>query len=374
MRIVLSAVGAFLLKMLGAALFLVVFLFLFVIVVLCLFLFCPIRYKGEAEYDGNLTAKGKVTWLFSFLSVSFSYQKGEADSKIKVLGFDVLKFLEKRQKNDTGHEKRGSKAKRKRKNNKGKAGPLKNEPDLQISQIEEPFSEDTISEKTAMPDLEISEVLEKETDQTDLEVCQIQEEKDKQIGFKGSEGWEKEKAEQTDLKVSEKQEKKEAEKSGLNRFFHRIKEWFLLPGKKIKGFFRALRRVIKNVKSKAEWLSQLKVFWKSENTQGMVCIFKDNVLHLLRKIKPKVLRGTIFFGTGDPCMTGQILGVAAVLYAVYGKGIQVVPDFEEARLEGELYVRGRLSMITLVLIVIKIFRSNEWKQFKYDFDQLKEAL
>jgi len=342
MGIVLSAVGAFLLKMLGAVLFLVVFLFLFVIVVLCLILFCPVRYKGEAEYDGNLTARGKVTWFFSLLSVSFSYQEGEADSKIRILGIDLLKFLEKRQKNNANREKQSSKTKKKRKKNKGRDKPAKNQPDLQISQIEETFSEDTISEdttqdlisseKTVMPDWEIGEIPEKETGRPDLEVGQIQEEKAKQI------------------------------------------EWLLLPAKKVKGLFRTLRKIFKNIRSKTEWLSRLKEFWKSENTQGMVCIFKDNVIHLLRKIKPKVLRGTIFFGTGDPCTTGRILGVAAILYAAYGKGIQVLPDFEEARLEGELYVKGRLSVITLLLIVIKIFRSNEWKQFKYDFDQLKEAL
>lgn len=349
MRIVLSAVGAFLLKMLGAALLLVVFLLLFVIVVLCLFLFCPIRYKGEAEYDKSLMAKGKVTWLFALLSVSFSYQKGEVDSKIRVLGIDVLKFLEKRQKNDADRKKTSYKAKKKRKKRKNEGKSLTNEPDLRISQIEEPFSEDTIPEETAMPDLKISEVSEKETDQMDWEVYQIQEGKGRRIDFQGSE--ERERV-----------------------FFHQMKEWLLLPGKKIKGFFRAFRKLLKRVKGKVEWLSQLKVFWKSENTQGMICVFMDNVLHLLRKIKPKVLRGTVFFGTGDPCMTGQILGVAAILYAAYGRGIRVVPDFEEARLEGEIYVRGRISLITFLFIAIKIFRSNEWKQFKYDFDQLKEAL
>jgi len=133
-------------------------------------------------------------------------------------------------------------------------------------------------------------------------------------------------------------------------------------------------RMYKSLKKKAEWIKDAKKFWHSENTVGMVCILKDNVLHLWRKLKPKVLRGNVIFGTGDPCTTGQILGAAAVFYALYGKGIQIVPDFEEARLEGNLFIKGRISLITVIIILLRILFCNEWRQFKQEAKQLKEAL
>lgn len=327
MEIVFSAVGAILLKLLGIVLFLVAFLLLLIIGLICLVLFCPVRYKGAAEYDGNFMAKGKVTWLCSLLSVSFSYQEGKTDSKIRILGIDLLKFLEKRQRNEKDSGEQDSEREKKEKKGRNRDRQQENQPDLQITQIEEPFLGDTIAEDDA-----------------------------KQVV------------------LQENMAEDDAEKPKHGAFFRRIREWLQLPWKKIQGFFQRLRQIFRKIKRKAEWLGQGKEFWKSENTQGMVCILKDNVLHLLRKIRPKVLRGTVFFGTGDPCMTGWILGGAAILYAAYGKGIQIVPDFEEARLEGKLYARGRLFVITILLIVIRIFRSKEWKQFKYDFDQLKEAL
>lgn len=355
MGIVFSTVGAFLLKLLGIVLFLVIFLFLFVLVLFCLVLFCPVRYKGAAEYNGNLMAKGKVTWLCSLLSVSFSYQEGEADRKIRIFGIDVIKFLEKCQKRKEDSQKQGSAKEKKGKKGRNREEQTENQPDLQMSQIEEGFSEDTISEDMAEKSL-LKETV------PDLEASQLPEERE---------------SGQTDLAVREEQKRenaRQAEKIKIDLFFQRIRELPQLLLRKIRGFFGTVRQIFTKIKRRAEWLGKIMEFWKDENTQGMVCILKNNVLHLLRKIKPKVLRGTVFFGTGDPCTTGRILGVAAILYAAYGKGIRVVPDFEEAHLEGELYARGRLFLITLVLIVIRIFRSNEWKQFKYDLDQLKEAL
>lgn len=352
MGIVFSTVGAVLLKLFLIVLFLVIFLLLFVLVMVCLVLFCPVRYKGVAEYDGNLMAKGKVTWLCSLLSVSFSYQEGKTDSKIRILGIDLIKFLEKRQKRKEDSKEQSSGEEKKAKNGKSREKQTENQPNLHMNQIEERFSAAPISEdkpylKEKMPDLEVSQLPEeREPDQTD---------------------W-------TAREEQGREKAGQPEKSKINLFFRHMRELPQFFWRKIQGFFDTLRKIFTKIRRKAEWLGQIREFWKSENTQGMVCILKNNVLHLLRKIKPRVLRGTIFFGTGDPCMTGQILGVAAILYAVYGKGIQVVPDFEEARLEGELYAKGRLFLITMVFIVIKIFRSNEWKQFKYDLDQLKEAL
>ncbi len=307
MGIAITAIGVFLLKLLQIILIIVLCLLLFVLAVVCLILFCPICYKGVAEYNGNLRAKGKVTWLFFILSVTFSYQEGKANGKICIFGIDILKFLEKHHKHDADIEK----------------------------------------QESALPE------------KPDLEASQLQEEGE---------------AAQTDLIADEVQDEEQAGKPGIEAFLQRIRELFLLPWKKIKAFFQMLRQIFAKIKGKAESAGKIWEFWKSEITQGMVCILKDNVLHLLRKIKPKVLRGRILFGTGDPCTTGRLLGAAAILYAAWGKGVQVVPDFEEACFEGELYIRGRISLITLLFIVIRILISNEWKQFRYGLDQLKEAL
>ena len=141
----------------------------------------------------------------------------------------------------------------------------------------------------------------------------------------------------------------------------------------IREFFSGVTSLWKKFRQKLDWAGDAKRFWKAPNTKRFICILKDNVIHLWRKLKPKVLRGSITFGTGDPCTTGEILGIAAMFYAVYGQGIQVTPDFEEAGLEGNLLIKGRFSLITIIMVLLRIFFSGEWSRFRKEAERLKEA-
>ena len=57
-----------------------------------------------------------------------------------------------------------------------------------------------------------------------------------------------------------------------------------------------------------------------------------------------------------------------------GRGIQITPDFEEKRLEGNLLVKGRISLFTIGIILIRIFVRGEWRRFRREAERLKEAL
>ena len=61
------------------------------------------------------------------------------------------------------------------------------------------------------------------------------------------------------------------------------------------------------------------------------------------------MRGKVIFGTGDPCSTGELLGVLALFYAWYGNGVQIIPDFEQKRIEGNVSFRGRIRMIKMCI-------------------------
>ena len=73
---------------------------------------------------------------------------------------------------------------------------------------------------------------------------------------------------------------------------------------------------------------------RSDAGKAFICIVKENVIHLWKQIHPRRMRGKVIFGTGDPCSTGELLGVFALFYAWYGNGVQIVPDFEQKRIEG----------------------------------------
>ena len=68
------------------------------------------------------------------------------------------------------------------------------------------------------------------------------------------------------------------------------------------------------------------------------------VLGILRSIRPRVLKGSFTIGTGDPAGTAQILAVHGMLYPLIGEHITICPDFEKTVIEGELQVRGKITL------------------------------
>lgn len=361
MGTVLSVIGAVLVKLL----WLVLLLILLLILLVGLLLVWPIRYKGRLEYQESLAAKGRVSWLLGLLSWSVSYQEGEMDSRIRIFGVDFQRFIRKRRERKA---KKGKHQKTKRK----KSSDTEKNRDCQTNR-----RTDDGDVKRAV------------SEQEEMQICQHAGQEKEESGMEKAEGdgiknsglnKDKIKEDAQEAIMPEKEISQIPKKNPtfkklrIGAFLKRWKEWFCYRLEQIQAFFRNLCSVLKKIKRKAQWLLEVKEFWQLENTRRMVCILKDNVIHLGRKLKPKVLRGKVIFGAGDPCTTGQILGAAAMLYAVYGKGVRVIPDFEEARLEGELYIRGRISIITILIILIRIFLSGEWNQFRREAEQLKEAL
>jgi hypothetical protein len=78
-------------------------------------------------------------------------------------------------------------------------------------------------------------------------------------------------------------------------------------------------------------------------------VVKKRLVKIVRHILPRKLKGSVRFGTGDPCSTGKILGAAAMLYPIYGGHINVEPVFEEKALEFDLYLRGRIRIVTVLI-------------------------
>ena len=144
-------------------------------------------------------------------------------------------------------------------------------------------------------------------------------------------------------------------------------------GRKKQGF-PDLRGIFGRIREKSSLATDVKGFFKEDNTKQMICIIKDNVVHLLKKLKPEKLKGYIEFGTGDPCQTGQVLGGLACLYAYYGGSVEIVPDFMEKKLSGHLYVRGRIALLTIVIPLLREILSRGFGRFKKELNELKEAI
>ncbi|MFW5632791.1 MAG: hypothetical protein ACOCMZ_06595 [Acetivibrio ethanolgignens] len=116
----------------------------------------------------------------------------------------------------------------------------------------------------------------------------------------------------------------------------------------------------------------VKQFWQ-ENKAAIKVIFQKAVA-MLKALLPKKVEGTIWFGTGDPCTTGELTCALAVLYGFYGDKLQLYPDFTQAVFMGELFIVGRIRLFTFLRICITVVLDKDVRRLIKNIKNIKEDL
>lgn len=122
-----------------------------------------------------------------------------------------------------------------------------------------------------------------------------------------------------------------------NKICDKIKEMWL----KIKGIF-------KNIKNYVDII-------QSDEFKNAFALCKDSIVRLFRMIKPRKVRIKGMVGMNSPEQTGYICGVVGILSTFYKKQIKVTPDFERFVIEGNGLIKGRIYLIVVVVIAVKVF-------------------
>lgn len=140
---------------------------------------------------------------------------------------------------------------------------------------------------------------------------------------------------------------------------------------KITQTFQNIHKSFQNIGSK---INKIREFIHDEENKVGFSILWKYLKQVLLHLKPQKVRGEIHFGTGDPCTTGKVLGVLGILYTYYGKSFTMIPDFEEAVIEGKIEVKGRIRLAALLIIAIKLVLNKECKRLWHHIQNLKEEL
>lgn len=127
---------------------------------------------------------------------------------------------------------------------------------------------------------------------------------------------------------------------------------------KVKCTFRTICGTIKNIKSEYDFYKDL---WDRPEGKAAVKNVLRQIWYLLKKIKPSTIEGNVIFGTGDPASTGQIIGGIAAIYGFLPDKLHVTPDFEEKRYEGNLHVKGKLRLVHIVIIAVKLIADRNFR-------------
>lgn len=133
---------------------------------------------------------------------------------------------------------------------------------------------------------------------------------------------------------------------------------------KVKYTIRNICDTIKNIKTEFDFYKGL---WDKPQGKAAVKHVFNELWYLLKKIKPKTIEGDVILGTGDPASTGQAIGAIAALYGFIPEKLQITPDFEEKKYEGNLHIKGRLRLIHVVIIAVRLIAD---KNVRYIFKKI----
>lgn len=317
------------------------------VIVALAILFAAVRYCGKISFDDK-KAQISIRWLGVVLRVPILITEKDLQWKVRVFGVPILR-------SDGAHKKRRSK-----KSSAPKAQKRKAE---KAAETVQKTQESSKQEKKALS--------------VNLEKSPTAPEQEKQIAPK--QATDKTEEQNVPKKQSDKTEEQIASKQTTDQreersAFRQADEREKKP-RGIRQLFLSLQNVIKIVrkmKKKVHSVQDLVDILRSDAGKAFICIVKENVIHLWKQIHPRRMRGKVIFGTGDPCSTGELLGVFALFYAWYGNGVQIVPDFEQKRIEGNVSFRGRIRMITLICIAWRIIKNKDGRKLLHEWEKWKE--
>lgn len=353
-------------------------------------LFVPVSYKAKGDYHKEFTGKLHIGWFLNALGLDVSFDK-ELKARAKVLFFTLY---------DSDKNK-----------NEAKAGKSYNTSDTHSSgdknrnKDKEKNVFDDMKDETAGGDIAVSEAgsvkrsghesygdaqrtaepVEKENEagagkvsdknkvgQTECAEC---------VGNAEKPPSEVKKAENatsvivnkvngetgvhSDGKISEKQPDITSAKKNpgiiacLKKRIHSLTDKIKSIIKKTKRKIRAVIRSKDKLKKK---IDDIKMIINDEANKEMVRLLYSQLKALFKEIMPVKYKINIHYGCDDPYRTGQLLMYISVFYGLSGINMNITPDFNEKILEGDIYIKGRVRICKLLMIVFCVYRNKRFRE------------
>lgn len=290
-----------------------------VLAVLLAVLFVPIRYEAEGSFKGEPAAKGRVSWLWRLFSCQVVYD-GEAEVSLRIFG---VKTGRKKEAADGAEE----------------------------AEIPEPV----VTAREKHPEKEEPAGGNKPAEEAPVSGSQPGEECPAPEMPETCERTSAEKLKSDAAKAAPEQPGAETETGKKRQKKKRIRQ---NPFQKIKVTFQ---RICGKLKTAEERWQKLRDFLEKEENKNTFRLLKRQVIRLFRHILPGKVSGKVRFGFEDPYTTGRILTYISPFYGWYGRKIQVIPVFDEQVLEGEISLKGRIRIATLLFIGFQVWRDKNFR-------------
>ncbi|MCH5251031.1 MAG: hypothetical protein J1E98_13920 [Lachnospiraceae bacterium] len=291
-----------------------------ILLVLCAALFIPVRYRIEAERtegEGNPPVKvmAKVSWLLHFINAKVQYAS-KLNLRLRILFITIFKIPGKPRK--AGKFGRKSQRQKNGRSGTGEFAGKKN--NLKEEKIENGNGNTVTEDKNNIKDAGSA--------------------KSENFDYFGQQDGEEEDTEEK-LSIKDKL----------------IKIW---------DFFVNIRYTIEKLCDKIKGISE-NVEYYTDIIQGELFkasfgLCKGELVSILSYIRPREVKAELVIGAGDPAATGQIISYYySVLYPYIGSDVTVIGDFDNKRIEGTVFIKGKVKLFTFLKAVIRIYFNKDIK-------------
>jgi hypothetical protein len=307
-----------------------------ILLVVLLVLLVPIRYEAKGSYheQGAPQADACVSWLLHLIHIRAGFHDHLA-LWVRICGFKVF---------STEEEKKKRKKKKKRRRRKRK----------KTASTPEPEKQETKTAETGPKEMNPEEMIPEKPDPEPENVT-------------GPDHTQE--AESADIPNMETEAEDNSEKRSFSfaEFYDKLKSILQrLPKSMYDRFVRiceTIRGKYRMVSEKKQWI---KAFLDNEDNRKTLRLLKRQCIRLIRHVFPRKLRGRIRFGFNDPYTTGQILTWISPFYGLYADKLELIPVFEEQTLEGELSMKGRVRIGTVIVIVVRVFLNRNFRKLLHE--------
>lgn len=294
------------LKIIGIILLSIISLLL---IIIALILFVPIRYRIIANKfeDSDFYAEIKLTWLLHFINILIKYTD-DLYYRVRVILIPIKK----------------SDNLKKHKNNSKKTEPDPN--DTKSIDERENISDKSVNEDIS--DNEISKNKEEIVSTSDLD-----ENDDDNINFDENKG--------IIYKI----------RFVLTKFF----EFLFNIKEKLNEAYNTVVNIVKDIDY---YINAL----KDERNKKVISLCLSQASSIINNIKPKIFNGNLTIGIDEPYTMGQILSIYGILFPIIHDKITINPVYDKEVIEGDLYIKGRISVFVLIRAAIKIYFNRDYKR------------
>lgn len=312
------------LKIIGITLLVILSL---ILLVLLLVLFVPIRYRVYVNKDKekeikDIEADVRITWLLHLINILITY-KNKLFYRVRITLFTI--------KSSEPKPKKQKKEKREKK--KSKATKTEN---YEVKTVD--YSQDTKDFKLEGFD----DVVDEKTDETNFS-------DDHLVNNAKTPD-----AESGDLKDGVTKEKKSVIEVVLN-IVRKIFSILSNIEASVENFINKVKEFLENIEYYIDAIND-------EKNQEAFKLCLNELNRVLKNIKPQKAKGFVRYGTDDPYSNGKAASVFSILNPFLGENVRLISDFEEEVMEGNLLLKGRVTIFVLLVAGCKVYFNKDVKR------------